>query len=219
MVGEQPQHEVFLSGYAIGKYPVPNREYQVFVLDTDRQPPSHWDGTEYSKSRGGHPVVNVTWEDATAYCEWLSRRTGKPYALPTEAQWEKAARGTDARIFPWGNTWDPNRLNSWEEGAGDTTPVGTYSPAGDSPCGAADMVGNVWEWCRDWFSETTYRDREGQEVRDPEGPESGNTRVLRGGSFSQDAQNVRCVLRRWDFPNDRYDRLGFRVVVLPSSDL
>jgi formylglycine-generating enzyme required for sulfatase activity len=216
---EQPQHEVFLSDYAIGKYPVTNREYQAFVVDTDRQPPSHWDGAEYPEGKGGHPVVHVSWEDATAYCAWLRKKTGKDYELPTEAQWEKAARGTDARIFPWGNTWDPERLNSGEKGPGDTTPVGTYSPEGDSPCGAADMAGNVWEWCRDWYSPSVYEDRAGQEVRDPEGPESGGTRVMRGGAFRGSGGDVRCAFRLNPSPGDRGGGLGFRVVVLPFSEL
>lgn len=213
---EQPQHEVLLSAYQIGKYPVTNAEYQAFVEAMGHQSPSHWAGTDYPDGLGGHPVVNVSWGDAMAYCAWLRERTQKPYTLPTEAEWEKAARGKDVRIFPWGNAWDPKRANGGEESANTTTPVGTYSPAGDSPYGAADMAGNVWEWCADWFSATTYKDRKGEQVEDPTGPASGDYRVLRGGAFDGSSLSLRGAARAWSFPNLRSLNLGFRVVVRPS---
>ncbi|MEM1126206.1 MAG: SUMF1/EgtB/PvdO family nonheme iron enzyme [Bacteroidota bacterium] len=212
---EKPQHEVYLSGYFIGKYPVTNREYQAFVSAAGHRSPEHWKGAEPPEGKGGHPVVNVSWEDATAYCQWLGKETGKDYGLPTEAQWEKAARGPDARIFPWGHDWDPERVNSSEKGPGETTAVGSYSPAGDSPYGAADMAGNVWEWCQDWSSETTYTDRKGS-VRDPKGPEKGTTRVLRGGSFHYLDGHVRCAARGHGNPLKRNGNLGFRIVLRPS---
>ncbi len=218
---EQPQHSVYLSAYEVGKYPVTNNEYQAFVEDADYTPPEHWKEGVYPEGKGGHPVVNISWEDATAYCEWLTEKTGKPYALPTEAQWEKAARGTNAQVFPWGDAWDPEKLNSAEKGPGNTTPVGTYSPAGDSPYGAADMAGNVWEWCRDGFEAVIYKQREKQEVRDPFfATDNSPLRVVRGGSFDFFDDVVRCAFRNGNNPNLRYYDFGFRVVVLPlSSDL
>ena len=143
---EKPQHIVDLPEYLIGKYPVTNGEYQAFVRDTGRQPPSRWDGGKYPKGQKDHPVAYVTWHDAMAYCKWLSEKTRKTYRLPTEAEWEKAARGPGGLIYPWGNLFDKNRCNTFESGIGNTTPVGNYSPAGDSPYGVADMAGNVWEW-------------------------------------------------------------------------
>lgn len=213
---EQPQHRVELSEYSIGKYLVTNIEYQAFVKDTGRQPPRNWDGVNYPQERGDHPVVNVSWEDAVAYCKWLGQKTGTNYRLPTEAEWEKAARGTDRRIYPWGDVWDKTKLNCAEAGIGDTTPVGQYSPAGgDSPYGASDMAGNVWEWCADWFNENEYKEREDAIVKDPQGPKEGSSRVLRGGSFIDDHWVARCPVRYWYLPDNRYWNVGFRVVASP----
>jgi formylglycine-generating enzyme required for sulfatase activity len=211
---ERPQHTVELSEYSIGKYPVTNAEYQAFVREAGYQPPRHWDGDKYPEGKGDHPVVNVSWNNAVAYCQWLSEKTGKPYRLPTEAEWEKAARGTDGRIYPWGNDWDPAKLNSAEGGARDTTPVGQYSPMGDSPYGCADMAGNVWEWCADWFDEKEYQRRAASRttVKDPTGPEKGDLRVLRGGSWGALRDGARAASRSGSYPNGAWDNPGFRVV-------
>ena len=213
---ETPQHEVYLSDYGIGKYPVTNVEYQAFVEEEAHTPPRGWEGEAFPEGRGDHPVTDVSWSDAKTYCEWLSKRTGKTYDLPTEAQWEKASRGIDGRTYPWGNEWDQNKLNSREGGKGETTPVGDYSPEGDSPYGASDMVGNVWEWCRDWNAEETYKLRAGDEVQDPLGPEEGGAKILRGGSFDNSNDNGRCAYRGLDYPGVHYNLRGFRVVLLPS---
>ena len=207
---EQPQHRVTLSAYQIGATPVTNRQYQAFIRESDQAPPRHWDGDQFPPEKGEHPVVYVSWEDAQAYCRWLSAETEKTYRLPTEAEWEKAARGTDGFIYPWGNAWDTGKCNSSESGLDDTSAVGAYSPDGDSPYGCADMAGNVWEWCADWFGEDEYRSRE-DGVSNPLGPENGDIRVLRGGSFSSASEPVRCAVRGWTDPDlrDRYD--GFRV--------
>ncbi|MBN1932718.1 MAG: SUMF1/EgtB/PvdO family nonheme iron enzyme [Desulfobacterales bacterium] len=217
---EKPQHKIELPEYTIGKYPVTNAEYQAFVKDTGHQPPSGWEGSDYPEDRGDHPVVNVSWHDAVAYCEWLRKKTGKQYRLPTEAQWEKAARGTDGRIFPWGNTWDPSRLNSSESGTGGTSPVGRYSPKGDSPFGASDMAGNVWEWTRslwgkDWKNPAYHYPYNPDDGR--EDLEAGNQmlRVLRGGSFGSSAAYVRCACRGRDLPDYWHHHIGFRVVLAP----
>ena len=130
---EIPRHKVFVQEFEIGKYPVTNLEYQAFVQDKGHEPPCHWKGDKYPEELRNHPVVNVSWYDAVDYCTWLGEKTGKPYWLPAEAEWEKAARGTDRREFPWGDEWDANKCNSKEGGPGTTTPVGQYSPHGGNP--------------------------------------------------------------------------------------
>jgi formylglycine-generating enzyme required for sulfatase activity len=139
-------------------------------------------------------------------------------SLPSEAEWEKAARGAYGNEWPWGNEFDPNKCNSREGKKGGTTPVGAYSAlGGDSPYGCADMVGNVWEWCNDWHNESEYKSRASASVVDPKGPQNGQFRVLRGGSFGLDRNKARCAFRDDDrYPDLRYGDLGFRLVVSPS---
>lgn len=211
---EQPQHAVELSEYSIGKYPITNREYQAFVREAKYKPPQGWDGDQFPPEKGSHPVVNVSWNDASAYCKWLGEKTGKPYRLPTEAEWEKAARGEDGRLYPWGNDFDPKRANTSESNIRDTTDVGKFSPQGDSPYGCADMAGNVWEWCNDWFKEDEYKQRQASVEKDPQGPEKGQARVLRGGSFGNDHRYARCALRDGSFPVS-VGNFGFRVCFSP----
>ncbi|GAB4546603.1 MAG: hypothetical protein Fur002_21850 [Anaerolineales bacterium] len=207
---EQPQHTVELSEYFIGKYPVTNREYQAFVRDAKYKPPSGWEGDQFPAEKGGHPVVNVSWEDASAYCKWLSEKTKKNYRLPTEAEWEKAARGEDGRIYPWGNAFDPKKANTAETKIGDTTDVGKFSPQGDSPYGCADMAGNVWEWCNDWFNGNEYKGGVDKVTKDPQGAQNGKSRVLRGGSWYSSDDYVRSA-NRGDYPPDViYYSVGFR---------
>ncbi len=184
---EQPAHEVDLPEYFIGKYPVTNREYQLFVKETGQRPPRDWDGDQYPPEKGDHPVVNVSWEDAQAYCRWLSEKSGKAYRLPTEAEWEKAARGTDGRVYPWGDDFDPQRCNVAETGLGGTSPVGQFSPQGDSPYGCADMAGNVWEWTHSLYKSYPYRVDDGREDEAASG-----YRVVRGGSFVSSRGGALC---------------------------
>jgi len=141
---EHPQHILHLPGYSIARLPITNQQYQAFVRATGYPQPINWTGGA-SPVGPGHPVVYVSRHDAAMYCRWLSEATGKPYALPSEAEWEKAARGKDGRIYPWGNEWQAGRCNSREEGLRATTPVGQYA-LGKSPYGLLDMAGNVWEW-------------------------------------------------------------------------
>jgi formylglycine-generating enzyme required for sulfatase activity len=211
---EQPQHEVELSEYLIGKYPITNREYQFFVREGGKAP-QDWDDGQYPPDKGGHPVVNVSWNDAQAYGQWLSQKTGKHYRLPTEAEWEKAARGDDGRIYPWGDQFDPTKANIDETKIGDTSPVGQFSPQGDSPYGCADMAGNVWEWCADWFDENEYEKRKSI-IKDPPGPEKGSYRVVRGGSFHGARHYARCAYRFRLNPDLKNRNDGFRLVLLPS---
>jgi formylglycine-generating enzyme required for sulfatase activity len=162
-----------------------------------------------------HPVVNVSWHDAAAFCTWLSQLTGFQFNLPTEAEWEKAARGTDGRIYPWGDEFEAKRLNSFENGIRETTPAGKYSPEHDSPYGIADMCGNVWEWCADWYAEDEYARRAKARTVDPLGPEAGMMKVLRGGAFDFNKSAVRCAYRAANSPFERSYDYGFRVVMRP----
>ncbi len=209
---ELPQHEVELPEYRIGKYPVTNLEYQRFVREAKHRSPEGWTGDAYPEGKGDHPVVGVSWDDARAFCDWLTEKTGwvRSYRLPTEAEWEKAARGTDGRIYPWGNDWSPKKVNSVDGGQGGTTPVGQYSPAGDSPCGAADMAGNVWEWTQSEFRSYPYVAADGRE-----GLGSSSRRVLRGGSFLHGPRYVRCVFRFRRVADVRQNVFGFRLAVSP----
>jgi formylglycine-generating enzyme required for sulfatase activity len=208
---EQPQHRVELSEYYIGKYEVTNAQYAVFAKE---QRPN-W---QMPAGKENHPVVNVSWNDADDFTKWMSDKTGKTIRLPTEAEWEKACRGTDGQIYPWGDQFDAQKLNSSGGGAGGTTPVGKYSQEGDSPYDVADISGNVFEWTADWFDKTLYKNRPEQQsrVKDPTGPSSGETHVLRGGAFSYTGIQVRCAFRLGDIPDfDLYRFYGFRMVVRP----
>jgi len=177
--------EVELPEFWIDKAPVTNAEYARFLAETGHKPPGHWKGKTPPKEIADHPVTYVSWDDAAAYAGWAGGR------LPTEQEWEKAARGTDGRAYPWGE-WAKDHCNSKEAGAGGTTPVGQYSPHGDSPYGCVDMAGNVWEW-------TASEHEQG--------------RVLRGGAFSDVVGGVRCVARGRSDPSGRFRSGGFRLVV------
>ena len=131
---EQPQHTLTLPDYYLARTPVTNAQYLAFVQATGQSAPGHWAGGLPPEGKGDHPVVYVSWHDALAYCRWLAQATGKPYALPSEPEWEKGARGADGSIYPWGNQWDAARCNAEKGLLGDTTPVGAY-PEGASPYG------------------------------------------------------------------------------------
>ncbi len=212
---EQPEHEVTLPAFEIGRYPVTNAQYAEFVKATRRAAPEYWPGGRMPEELAGHPVVNVTWRDAMAYCAWLSEATGKSYRLPTEAEWEKAARGADGRLWPWGNEWDPEAANCRPAGPGTTTLVGSYSPKGDSPYGAADMAGNVWEWCSSLWGADPNKPTFGYPYRFDDGREDAQStglRIVRGGSWYSDSPaRVRCACRFRDFPGSRGGDGGFRV--------
>ena len=208
---EKPQTEIELSEYWIGRYPVTKAEYAVFVRVTGRRAPKDWDGDEPPEGEEQYPVVGVSWWDAYAYCHWLSELTGRPYRLPTEAQWEKAARGTDGGRYPWGHGWRRGRCNSREERTSGPTPVGSFSPAGDSVYGCADMAGNVLEWVADWYREDYYR--RSSVTSDPFGPASGAVKSLRGGSWSSDRWGVRCAGRYNGNRTSASPEAGFRCAI------
>lgn len=216
---EKPQHTVEIThDYWIGRYPVTNAQYTIFA----EAQKTGWK----TDAPDDHPAVNVSWENAVAYCQWLNEQVkgqlpeGHVVRLPTEAEWEKAARGPYGNEWPWGNEWNANKCNSSEGGPGRITPVGAYSSVGgDSPYGVADMAGNVWEWCADWFDEKEYQRRAGKTVKDPTGPQKGGGRVVRGGAFNGLARGVRCARRFSHDPLVRLRLVGFRVVVARSSSL
>jgi len=207
---EQPQHRVHLDATWIGRNPVTNAQYAAFVQATKRSPPRHWANGIIPDGEGDHPVVNVSWDDAAAFCGWVSKITQREVRLPTETEWEKAARGADGRFYPWGNEApDATRCNFAQREQG-TTPVGKFSPHGDSPYGCADMAGNVWEWCADWYAADAYSHAP---AHHPQGPVSGKSRVLRGGSWYVEERYVRCAYRFRGRPAYLFKLIGFRCVV------
>jgi formylglycine-generating enzyme required for sulfatase activity len=202
---ELPQHEVILPGYWIGRYPVTGAQFRAFAEASGHEP-QHPDSL---KGPDDDPVVNVTWYDALAFCRWLSERAGIPVTLPSEAEWEKAARGTDGRIYPWGDEPPDRGRCNFDGNLELTTPVGHYSPQGDSPYGCADMAGNVWEWCATKW-ESDYRGYKGDNT-----PEDGDDRVLRGGAFLNEEGLVRCAARFGLDPRGWDRGCGFRFVASP----
>ena len=203
-------HRLSLPAYQIARTPISNTQYALFIEATGHKPPGDWDGNRLPRGKESHPVVNVTWHDALAYCKWLSEQTGKAITLPSEAEWEKAARGDkDKRVYPWGDAWDATKCNNGELGLRDTTPVGIF-PEGTSPYGCLDMAGNVWEWTRSAYEAYPYDASDGREdLKRTDVP-----RVLRGGAFGNESEYVRCATRLRYFP-DYSDFNSFRVVVSP----
>ena len=213
---ELPRHEVDLRAYRIGKYPVTNAEYTQFVKGTQYAAPQKagWFGKSPPGDKHDHPVVGVTWYDALAYCRWLSEQTGRTYRLPTETEWEKAARGVDGRIYPWGDEWDADRCNCAGRG---TTPVGAY-PSGQSPYGCYDMIGNVWEWTStlwgsDWRAPEFSYPYQAHDGREDLTADTCVFRLFRGGSFEDKIARLRCAARRWYAPEHAGKALGFRVLL------
>jgi len=221
---ERPQHKVFIDAFYIGKYEVTFEEYLAFCDDTGwrlpvdpkfqygHQPPKEMLAPEM-------PVVKVTRKDAEAFCRWLSKKTGKHYRLPTEAEWEKAARGElVGKEYPWGNE-APDRDNiymanygpgffhtEWiRDGYEYTAPVGSFPPNG---YGLHDMAGNVWEWVQDWFADDYYSN---SPYKNPRGPAEGTEGIIRGGCYSSGSRHLRCAKRySIDSGNDS-PLLGFRI--------
>ncbi len=205
---EKPQREVELDAFYIDKYEVTTSRYAKFFQTIGWETPRYWSDTVLV-SQGDRPVVGVTWDDAKAYCEKYGKR------LPTEAEWEKAARGTDGRTYPWGNSDpDSSRANfdrytiSWKTDlySKRLKPVGNYE-AGESPYGAYDMAGNVGEWVADWYDKNYYKN---SPRKNPRGPSSGKERVIRGGSWYNDSWILRAAHRSVNRPSDRVGEIGFR---------
>ena len=211
-IGEAPPHKVYLDAFWIDQTEVTNAMYAKCVEAGICQPPLYsMPGTDYSY-KGDYPVGFVDWAMANAYCQWAGRR------LPTDAEWEKAASWDDVtktkRVYPWGDTIDCSFANYYGEIGGcikGTTPVGSYE-IGKSPYGAYDMAGNAWEWVNDWFSTKYYSD---SPIFNPLGPDTGQYRVVRGGSSDHEAFNIRTTDRYWGVPSTYGYNLGFRCAVSP----
>jgi formylglycine-generating enzyme required for sulfatase activity len=225
---ERPVHVVDLDAYYIAKFEVTNREWKKFRDDPGYDDPKFWPNghvvprdqipywTQANNHGGGtpgsddYPVIGVNWDAAAAYCAWLSGKTGKRYRLPTEAEWEKAARGTDARRYPFGQSIERSQANYVGGQTFDTVmPVGSFS-GGHSPYGAFDMAGNVMEWCQDWYGRDYYA---ASPRKNPKGPATGAYRVVRGGSFFVEVSDLRASARSMAWPLFQTHRMiGFRPV-------
>lgn len=216
---ETPHHEVILPAYRIGQYPVTNAQYAEFIKREKQQEPpkkTGWFLREPPADKLDHPVTGVSWTDAQAYCRWLSGQAGRTYRLPSEAEWEKAARGGDGRSYPWGNEWTDGRCNYGSE---DTTTV-TAHPEGTSPCGCYDMLGNAQEWTSTlWGSDPKenafpypYRPTDGREETNPTHLHRVY-RIYRGGSFRDEPAKLRCSARGNSDPESKIRWRGFRVVM------
>lgn len=211
---ESPTHVVRVDAFYIDRYPVTNEEYKRFIDATGHPVPCYdvewaephgynWDPEERTppKDKEKHPVVLVRWQDAREYASWAGKR------LPTEAEWERASRGTDGRRWPWGDEFLKGRCNTRESNINATTPIDRYSPDGDSPEGVGDTVGNVWEWTSSLFRPYPYDANDGRESREADG-----WRVLRGGSWRNDLDRARCTARL-DGDFIFFSNVGFRCAV------
>lgn len=237
---ERPQRKVLLSAFWIDRYEVTNAAYERFVRSTGHRAPANpnpavtlWEENAPVSGIADHPVVNVSWEDAVAYCQWAGKR------LPTEAEWEKAARGPTGRRYPWGDEWELSKANSasfwagrtiefesgaewhafWVQGEGNriakergvkgevlTLPVGSF-PEGISPYGLFDMAGNSSEWVEDWYDPNYYRSAP---LSDPHGPATGAVKAMRGGSWLKPALSLRTSDRDFGPMQSRPSGAGFR---------
>lgn len=208
---EYPRHDVFVDTFAIDKFEVTNGRYLEFVKAIGHRVPQNprnptrnlWQGDSITDVLTDRPVINVDWFDAEAYCRWAGKR------LPTEAEWEKAAKGTSDRRFPWGNVEPtPKHLNYNQRWIGEKTlmPVGSYE-AGKSPYGLYDMAGNVWEWVNDWYDAQYY---ERSPKKNPKGPDTGTKKVIRGAGWQNETPTVRIFTRVESDPMVRNESTGFR---------
>lgn len=193
---ERPAHKVYLYEYYIDKYEVTNEQYNQCVSGGKCSANKIFNGFTSPQQ----PVVGVDWNQASTFCSWAGKR------LPTEAEWEKAARGTDGRTYPWGEGIDCGKANIKGCNRSIPKPVGSY-PSGVSPYGAMDMAGNVWEWVADWYDKNYYMSSPN---RNPTGPASGSSRVMRGGGKGDFAGSARSFARSYDAPRMRVDYIGFR---------
>ena len=210
-VDERPNHEVFVDDFYIDKYEVTNGRYLQFVTETRHRTPQHpsdpskgiWKDNMMPESVTNLPVINVDWNDARAYCAWAEKR------LPTEAEWEKAAKGPNDWRFPWGNIEPPqehaNFSQTWR-GEATLVQVGIYEK-GKSLYGVYDMAGNVWEWVADWYDAEYYQK---SPPRNPKGPKTGTYKAVRSSGWQGETPQVRIFTRIKSLPTDRNNSTGFR---------
>jgi formylglycine-generating enzyme required for sulfatase activity len=228
---EMPQHVLHVSDYYIMRYPVTVAQYQAFLNATQHRAPLFWENGQYPAELADHPVVGVSFADAAAFCVWARQVLNLPVRLPTEPEWEKAARGTDGRVYPWGDAWETGRCNTIETKLMTTSPVGQFSPQGDSVFGVAEMAGNVQEWILSLHGSYPYDPNDGREalLATLDNPslypilhETGTTSIvgsaeatagksmLRGGSWRENKYQARCAYRSWAAPMHRSVDTGFR---------
>ncbi|MFK7803099.1 MAG: SUMF1/EgtB/PvdO family nonheme iron enzyme [Anaerolineae bacterium] len=202
---EMPQRDEYLDTFYISRYPVTNREYKLFVDDTGHRKPSHWLNQGKLVLQENHPVVCVSFEDAKDYCNWVSAQENQLFRLPTEKEWEKAARGNkDSRQYPWGDKWKTYRCNTKESGHSATTPVTEYEKHQENIYGVIDFIGNVWEWTDSWYQ--LYKNSQHKSKH------YGEThRVIRGGSYHNEHQNGRISARGRYLPEITRPYVGFRL--------
>jgi formylglycine-generating enzyme len=201
---ERPLHRVWIDAFMLAATQVTNAEYSQFLRATAATPPPFWDDPKFNDPR--QPVAGVSWFEATRYCAWLSSETGRTYRLPTEAEWERAARGgAEQKSFPWGDEPPqslPEYAKRWQTG---TEPVAQYAP---NVFGLFDICENVHEWCSDWYDPNYYAVAA---ERNPRGPEQGQRKASRGGSWRHHVKVARCAARSSIPPKFQYADYGFRV--------
>jgi iron(II)-dependent oxidoreductase len=213
-IDEKPSGRLWIDSFYIDCFPVTNAQYAVYLAETGAPKPLYWnDGTCNSP---GQPVVGVSWQEALSYCKWRSAKDSAVYTLPTEAQWEKAARGEDRRTYPWGN--QPPTDKRAPTKISERMPEVGLCELGQSPYGVADMVGNVWNWCLDWYDKNYYKT---MPARNPAGPSQGRRKVVRGGNWvflgccsGTPAYALRTTRRNAFHPHIRKKSIGFRCVKL-----
>jgi sulfatase modifying factor 1 len=201
---EKPAHRVWVDAFELGAYQLTNAQYADFLSATSTAPPTFWSDPNFNHPK--MPVVAVSWHEATSYCDWLSDASGKSYRLPTEAEWERAARaGAEASLYPWGDAPPelvPDYAKRWKLGP---EPVGLYPP---NAYGLYNLGDNVHEWCADWYDDAYY---ERSLERNPQGPISGTRRASRGGSWRHHIKVTRTAARSSIPPEFQYADYGFRV--------
>lgn len=205
---EQPQHTLHLPAFSIGLSLVTNAQYLEYVIATGADFPRVWRGLTYPEGQAEYPVSALPWPSAQGYCKWLAEVCNLPVRLPTEAEWERAARGEDDRFYPWGNEFNPYRINSAESYTRGTTPVFLHSPASDSPWGVAGMSGNVWEWTSSAFMPYPYDPADGREDQS-----TRVARTVRGGAWMYSRRLARCSAREGLLPDVKSPTVGFRVAL------
>jgi iron(II)-dependent oxidoreductase len=212
---ERPAHAVYLDTYFISRYEIANRQYREFLASTDHPQPFFWNDWRWNGD--DYPVIGVSWEDANAFCRWLSKMTGLNWRIPTEAEWEKAASWVEKdklkRIYPWGDRFDEMRVNALgeEDGYERSAPIDGFKE-GVSPYGIYHFAGNVLEWCLDWFENDYYTH---SPSKNPKGPKEGIYKSVRGGDWKSEKLRIRNTVRKGDWPQMRYNYNGFRVVRTP----